>query len=51
MDNVNEGTEQDVVNGDVDKLPTVDEVANEVSRLVREMGTTTNFDNNKTDFV
>ena len=38
QDNINEGAEQDVVNGAVDKMATVDEVADEVARLVREMG-------------
>tara|TARA_B110000967_G_scaffold28056_1_gene26052 strand:+ start:1539 stop:2135 length:597 start_codon:yes stop_codon:yes gene_type:complete len=40
QNNINEGAEQDVVNGEVDKMATVDEVADEVARLVREMGNT-----------
>jgi hypothetical protein len=38
QNNINDGSPQDVVNGEIDKMASVDEVASQVARLVREMG-------------
>ena len=43
MENINEGAQQNVQNGNIDKLPSNEEVAAEVAKLLREMGNNRNI--------